>query len=253
MFGDNTDNSWEALGRNDPYYGVLTSDRFRKPNLGADEKQIFFASGAEHIVALMKTVENALGPIRRGRALDFGCGVGRLVLPLRRQAGFSHVSGVDVSPSMLEEAAKNARDQGVAGTDFVLSDDSLSRLAGEFDFVHSFIVLQHIPVARGEYIISQLIKRLAPGGAAALHVPFARPLRASRAIASFMRKQFKPVHIFANVLQRRPWSEPLMQMNCYNLNAIFQAFFAQGIRNVSVELLVDGGNVGGYLFVRRTQ
>ena len=251
MLGDDTDKSWEALGRSDPYYGVLSSDRFRAAKLDAVVKQDFFASGADHIVELMRTIESKVGPIERIRALDFGCGVGRLVLPLRQQAGFSHVTGIDVSPSMLAEAAKNARQHELDGVEFVLSDDSLGRLAGNFDFIHSYIVLQHIPVLRGEKIIVQLIRRLAPGGVAALHVPFARPVNRTRAIAAFLRAKLKPIHRVANMLQRRPWNEPLMQMNRYNLNVLFELLLGQGVQSIAVELLEEGGQAGAYLLVRR--
>jgi 2-polyprenyl-3-methyl-5-hydroxy-6-metoxy-1,4-benzoquinol methylase len=48
------------------------------------------------MVALLQRIETTLGPVARGRALDFGCGVGRLALPLVRDAGFARVVGVDI-------------------------------------------------------------------------------------------------------------------------------------------------------------
>jgi 2-polyprenyl-3-methyl-5-hydroxy-6-metoxy-1,4-benzoquinol methylase len=88
---------------------------------------------------------------------------------------------------MLREAQRNAQEAGLGQIDFVLSDDKLSRLDGAFDFVHSFIVLQHIPVARGELIVRQLVKRLAPGGVAALQLPFARRCGPLRNLANYVR------------------------------------------------------------------
>ena len=141
MIADNSDKSWETLGRTDPYYGVLTSERFRSKNLDASARDEFFASGSQSMVDLLKNIEGKLGPIARGSALDFGCGVGRLVLPLAAELGFESATGVDISPSMLAEARKNADRAGLKNIEFVVSDDGLSRLQGTFDFIHSFIVL----------------------------------------------------------------------------------------------------------------
>ncbi|HKJ31811.1 MAG TPA: class I SAM-dependent methyltransferase [Balneolales bacterium] len=82
------------------------------------------------------------------RALDFGCGVGRLLIPLSVYS--SHVTGVDVSESMLDEARKNCEARQITNVDFIKSDDDLSLLNRKFNFIHSYIVFQHIPAKRGE-------------------------------------------------------------------------------------------------------
>jgi 2-polyprenyl-3-methyl-5-hydroxy-6-metoxy-1,4-benzoquinol methylase len=73
---------------------------------------------------------------------------------------------MDISESMLHEARRNAREADLGNIEFVISDTGLSRFEGDYDFVHSFIVLQHIQVARGEAIVRQLVGRFAPGGVA---------------------------------------------------------------------------------------
>ncbi len=80
------------------------------------------------------------------RALDFGCGVGRLVIPLSKIA--ESVTGVDVSESMLNEAISNCDNQNVNNANFIKADDNLSMLSGKYDFIHSYIVFQHIPTKR---------------------------------------------------------------------------------------------------------
>jgi len=251
MIGNNTDRSWEMLGRTDPYYGVLTDEKFRSAKLDASARREFFASGSVHMIALLQRIETMLGPVARGRALDFGCGVGRLAIPLGRDAGFASVIGVDISESMLEEARRNAQEAGLGHIDFVLSDDELSRLDGAFDFVHSFIVLQHIPVARGEGIVRQLVKRLAPGGVAALHLPFARRSGPLRNLASYLRTRVRPLHMLGNLVQGRPWNEAPMQMNRYDLNKLFVILHECGLARVTAEFMDDGGNTGAYLLLRK--
>jgi SAM-dependent methyltransferase len=251
MIGDNTDRSWEMLGRTDPYYGVLTDDKFRRDKLDARALHEFFDSGRAHIVALLERIEATLGPVPRGRALDFGCGVGRLTIPLRRDAGFAAVTGMDISESMLQEARRNEQQAGCGRIDFVSSDDNLSRLDGSFDFVHSFIVLQHIPVARGEVIVRRLVKRLSPGGVAALQLPFARRSGPLRSLANHARVHVRPLHIAANLIQGRRWNEAPMQMNRYDLNRLFVNFHEMGLTHVTAEFMDDGGNVGAYLLMRK--
>lgn len=251
MLIDNSDKSWETLGRTDPYYGVLTDQRFRRANLGPDARREFFASGATHMTDLLHRVEEQLGSITRGRALDFGCGVGRLALPLAREAGFATVVGMDISESMLSEARSNASKAQQSNIEFAKSDDTLSQLTGAFDFVHSFIVLQHIPVSRGETIVRHLLQRLAPGGVAALQMPFARQVGSVSNFAYAMRLRLRPLHIVANLLRGRPWNEPPMQMNRYDMNSLLAIFQSGGLRRVTAEFLDDGGNIGAYLFARK--
>ena len=253
IIGDNSDKSWEQLGRTDPYYGVLTQDKFRRGKLDPEARKEFFSSGSVHMVSLLRRVETLLGPVTRGKALDFGCGVGRLALPLSAECGFAKVTGMDISESMLNEARRNALDADAGNIDFVLSDDLLSRLEGNYDFVHTFIVLQHIPVARGEVIVRQLIARLAPGGVAALQMPFARKVGALRTLAGHLAVRVRPLYMLANLFQGRPWNEPPMQMNRYNMNSLFELLFECGISQATAEFLREGGNVGAYLLIRKSK
>jgi len=197
MIGDNPDKSWEELGRSDPYYGVLSADRFRSASLDANVKAEFLDSGRAHMTELLGRIETRLGPVKRGNALDFGCGVGRLVLPLASQLGFTHVTGVDISPSMLAEATRNAREHGLDNVKFVLSDDSLSRLDRKYDFIHSVIVLQHIPAGRGQRLVQQLVGSLAPDGVAALHMPISRKTTTIREGVNYVRLKLRPLHVLA--------------------------------------------------------
>ncbi|MFD0937724.1 class I SAM-dependent methyltransferase, partial [Methylobacterium trifolii] len=76
-----SDAIWRRYGEHDPYYGVLTLDSYRKDRIGAN-REAFFASGEAVVAEVLDRVEGAVGPVRRGHALDFGAGVGRLSLPL---------------------------------------------------------------------------------------------------------------------------------------------------------------------------
>ena len=159
MFNGGTDGEWEKWGRDDPYFGVLTDGKFRMVNLTDANRAEFFRSGSEYIDGVLRTVRSHIDPaFRIRRALDFGCGVGRLVIPLSKVA--EHVTGLDVSDSMLAEARRNCEAHGARGVQFLKSDDGLSALEGKFDFIHSSLVFQHIPVRRGERIFRNFLGHL---------------------------------------------------------------------------------------------
>jgi len=58
MFKDNTDKSWEKIGKMGPYYGVLTFDKFRNSNFDDNEKVEFFRSGKQRIIRLIDRIES---------------------------------------------------------------------------------------------------------------------------------------------------------------------------------------------------
>jgi len=82
-------------------------------------------------------------------AVDFGCGAGRVAIPLAKLAGA--VVGVDVSPSMLREAETNSRSRSATNIEWSPLEPFLASNR-TFDFIHSYIVFRHVPIARGEQL-----------------------------------------------------------------------------------------------------
>ena len=103
-------------------------------------------------------------------ALDFGCGVGRLLIPLARRSRVA--VGVDASAAMVDECRQNAARFGISNT---ACPPERRDFAGQVGFVCSFLVRQHIPPARGMGIIGRLRDLLCPGGLGALHVAAGPP------------------------------------------------------------------------------
>ena len=97
-----TDDEWEKWGKKDPYFGVLTDERFRRQNLTDEAKIYFFESGRSHIRHIFKVCRRHLDKnFNPKNVLDFGCGTGRLVIPFAEIA--EHVVDIDVSDSMFSE------------------------------------------------------------------------------------------------------------------------------------------------------
>jgi SAM-dependent methyltransferase len=249
LIRDNSDGSWEEWGKQNPYYAVLSDDKFRRGNLNNELKVEFFDSGRVHIEKVLATVVKHFGTMTSQKsALDFGCGVGRLVIPLAQI--FTHVVGVDISPAMLRIAEQNCLEYGISNVDFVRSDDELTRVTGKFDFIHSFIVLQHISVRRGEKIIGRLLDRLNPEGVLAIHFPLKCKSSAIRRFIDFLRKNCMPLLVLANIGQRKRWDEPFMQMNSYDLNAILALLSKHGIKDVVLEAIDSHGYLSAYVFAK---
>jgi 2-polyprenyl-3-methyl-5-hydroxy-6-metoxy-1,4-benzoquinol methylase len=219
-----TDKAWEKFGRENSYYGVLASEKFAAHQIEANRDE-FFASGRQSVSQTLQRFEEHFGPLALDRALDHGCGVGRLTFPLARE--FSEVLGLDISPSMLAEAETNARRLNVDNVQFALADDGLSNASGTFDFINSYMVLQHIPVSRGLRILTRLLERVKPGGGAHIHFAIRTDRLRSRALW-WASHHIPGVKIWQNIFAKRAWNAPAMQMNDYPVNRIVVLFASHG-------------------------
>ena len=226
-----SDGDWRKWGEIDPYFGVVSFDEFKAERI-AGNRERFFATGRREIDTAMREIFAHYGEVAHRRALDFGSGVGRLAIPLAER--YDAVVGVDISDAMIAEARENCRDAGVANAEFVLSDDGLTRLDGSFDLVHSYIVLQHIPVERGLALTAQMLARLAPGGVACLHYSLQRTLPPARELVYALKHHVPGGRIAMNLLQRRAWDTPTMQMNNYPLARILHLYAEHGLEDVFI-------------------
>lgn len=158
---DELQRHWTQLGKDDPLWAVLT-DPSKKG--GRWEPAEFFETGRteiEHVAGVLGT----RGVEMRGqKAMDFGCGVGRLTQALARR--FGEVHGIDISPSMLEQARRFA--PASSGCQFHLNEAPHLRLFPDanFDFVYSNIALMHMDPKFATGYIREFIRLLKPGGTA---------------------------------------------------------------------------------------
>jgi ubiquinone/menaquinone biosynthesis C-methylase UbiE len=157
--------TWNRLGKTDPLWAVLTAPGKRDNNWDIDE---FLATGRDEVDALLQKLDGLNIAPQRGRALDFGCGVGRLSLALARH--FEEVTGVDIAPSMLDRARQLAN--GNAKCRFVLNqDDNLSVLPDRhFDFIYSSITLQHMEPRYAERYIREFVRVVNDAGVVCFQV-----------------------------------------------------------------------------------
>ena len=249
MFDSNTDKEWEKFGKDDPYFGVLAHDKYHKIHLSDENREEFFNSGFNYIDHVLEKIKQHIDPtFTIKKALDFGCGVGRLVIPLANVA--QEVTGVDVSDSMLNEAKKNCEERSIKNVVFVKSDDDLSLLNGKkYDFIHSYIVFQHIPVRRGERIFKNLIAHLERGGICVVHFVYTRPTH--RKIDSFVKKYVPLSGNLINLIKGRKFFAPQMQMNAYDINRLFLMIQKANVRDCYIEFTNHKGELGIIIYFKK--
>lgn len=248
----NTDKDWENIGASDPYYGVLSHDRFRTTSTIDSVREEFFESGEAHIAQCFEIIKEKLDPtFQPGHAFDFGCGVGRLTIPLARRVG--HVTALDVSESMLMELRKNCQLFDVKNVTSVKSDDQISdpNIPASFDFIHSYIVFQHIPAGRGEKIFSQMLSLLREGGYGAIHFTYTSTAPSWRRLFRFCRANVPLLHNFINLLQGRSFWQPLIQMNHYNLGSLFGLLQKFGCNQIHIRFTDHSGHLGVFIFFKK--
>jgi SAM-dependent methyltransferase len=241
---------WERLAR-DPYYAVLNEDGFRQTNAADDTRERFDLSGEQDVAETLAEIRRVIDPqFQPSRALDFGCGVGRLTIPLARSCG--HVTGVDISQAMIDEARRNCAARKLENVSLFTSEAFFAEEpAPTLDFIHSYIVFQHIPPGAGMWLAEALVRRLASGGVGALHFTYARRASRARRIVHRLRRIVPGVNLLANLVQRRPLLEPLIPMHQYELGDLFALLRDHGCTQVHARLTDHGGHLGAMLLFRR--
>ena len=162
MRRDEARDFWDARAAEDALYFVDNREPY-----GAADLERFWANGVSDLDHVLGLADARVEP--GDRALDIGCGVGRLSRALASRA--SHVTGIDVSPKMLERARELNAD--VPNVEWVLGDGAT--LTGvpdaSVDAVVSHVVFQHIPDPEITLSYVREIGRvLRPGGWAAFVV-----------------------------------------------------------------------------------
>ena len=125
----------------------------------AQADDAFWASGAadlENLILQDVTLDPA------ARALEIGCGIGRLLRPLSERV--ERAIGVDISPEMIARAREALG--GRRNVDLMVTRGTLDGISDAMlDFVASFIVFQHVPSREAVYrYIGEAARVLKSGG-----------------------------------------------------------------------------------------
>jgi ubiquinone/menaquinone biosynthesis C-methylase UbiE len=168
---------WDALAKLDPMWTILSVPD--KVGNRWDDRE-FFATGEREIAAVMDFMMSSGASVSTRRALDFGCGIGRLTRGLASR--FQSCVGFDISRIMIQLAAE--RNADLPNCEWLVNErDDLSPFeTNGFSFVYSNIVLQHLLPPVAERYIAEFLRVLEPAGIAVFQLPDERPKTLRRRI-----------------------------------------------------------------------
>lgn len=175
--------NWDVFGKTDPLWAILTAPDKKD---GKWDEAEFFKTGEETVRLVMEEVGSLKIKPARKSALDFGCGAGRLTQALAKY--FENCSGVDIAPSMIEVANKYNKCGERCRYYLNEADDLRLFKDNSFDFILSFIVLQHMRPEYSKNYIKEFLRVLAPEGLAVFQIPGELRGNLKRSAFSIMNK-----------------------------------------------------------------
>jgi SAM-dependent methyltransferase len=195
--------TWERLARVDQLRSILA----RGENWDEDE---FFATGEREIGEVTRYLRELGLPARWDRALDFGCGVGRLSRALA--AHFAAVLGVDLSESMIEDARQLNADYPNCEFKHNRRPDLSALEPCSFDLIYSNITLQHMPPDLAKGYMAEFLRVVAPDGLVLFQLT-ARRHAGSRRVRRKLARLSKPPAENLKLLTNRALGRR-MEMHC---------------------------------------
>jgi SAM-dependent methyltransferase len=246
MRRDDASQSWSQLAEGRAYGSVLGHHHWSTDAAVGDQAYVL-----EHGEHHWQTLQTLLGQdgltLPTGIALDFGCGVGRLVLPMART--FQRVIGVDIAPGMRAETLRNAQQAGLRNVEVA---ETLAGLPS-VDFVHSYVVLHHLARKDALTVVGQLLDLLKPGGIAALWFLY-EDTRPWWWRFQHGARRWIVLNGLANLLHRRPWREPFVRQTPLKVSQVLARVQTQGVSRVHLHLAQQQPAYrDAYLVVQRTE
>lgn len=160
--------TWTTVGREEPHWSVLSNDAFKSRNMEQNADR-FYESGAFDaglVTAIL--ARYGLVPGDLPRAVEYGCGVGRVTPHLGK--AFPELVGIDISESHLALAGEAVAKNGCKNVHLELARAPDFGMSMPFDFWFSYIVLQHNPPPVIAIILKKMFSLLGDGGIAIFQV-----------------------------------------------------------------------------------
>ena len=157
---------WDHHAAIDPLWAVLA---FPDKRGGRWPLQEFMKAGEREIALLFHRFAELQLKCPRSRALDFGCGVGRLTQALARR--HEAVVGADISPVMIELARRLNRYPDKVEYVCTAQHGLDTLRAASFECIYSNIVLQHVPPDLAVQYLGEFFRLLEPEGLLVFQLP----------------------------------------------------------------------------------
>ena len=162
------ESTWERLGREDPYWSVVTWEGFSKERFQQNE-EAFWQGGKQDVARLMAWLQrNRVMPRPEWTCLEYGCGTGRVTRWLADH--FKSVIACDISSAHLSIARSRCDSSSGVQLRRIEKLEEVNDLP-RADLLFSIIVLQHNPPPIIAHILAGLLANIRPGGIAYFQVP----------------------------------------------------------------------------------
>lgn len=181
--------NWHEFGRKDPFWAILSLPGTEGNKWDLDQ---FFKTGRLEIEEALEFVARRGVRVNFGRALDFGCGAGRLTQALAQR--FEEAYGIDIAPSMIKLATEY--NQYPESCHYQLNEESNLGCFQDkhFDFIYTCRVLQHMKPEYAFNYIAEFVRLLKPGGVIVLQEPTEKlpvPMESSKTEADSAKSVLK--------------------------------------------------------------
>lgn len=162
--------AWTALGNDRPHHSVLTTPEYLPQNLDKHITEFWQTGRREAAMLDAILARHGCRELRSKTCVEYGCGIGRLTLPLATR--FDRVHAYDISANHLALARDRTQKHGINNVIFHLCND-LSHLEqfDNCDVLYSRIVLQHNPPPIIAELLGTFLRSLSPGGIAVFQLP----------------------------------------------------------------------------------
>ncbi|KUO60169.1 MAG: hypothetical protein APF80_16695 [Alphaproteobacteria bacterium BRH_c36] len=222
---------WSKLGETEPYWSVLTDERYRMSTI--ERHQDSFEASARNEMALFDAaLDRCFTNPPKGVCLELGCGVGRATRYLSTR--FDSIVAVDVAEGNMRICKEAMQQDEIENVDcrLLTKVQDIADLP-EFDMLYSVMVLQHNPPPVILYMLGTLLPKLRPGGVAYFQVP-THTLRYAFSIEKYFN------------------SDPsILDMHALPMQDVFSSIATAGLE--LREVLADGwtGQYGSHTFIAR--
>ena len=229
-----SDRRWEAFAAREPHFAVLTAPRFLQANLTPEHEREFFLSGETTVAWMLAVIDAGLAPgFAPMTILEYGCGIGRLALPLAMRPG--SVTAVDRSPAMLARARLEADRRELRHLAFETPERVLSS-DRRFDLVVCYHVLQRMPRRDAMALLTRLCGLIAPGGVGVFQWPYRAADSRAVAASRWARQHVPGLNTVANRIRGKDGDAPFIPTNLLPLAPTLAAFDAPEFRATHVAL-----------------
>jgi ubiquinone/menaquinone biosynthesis C-methylase UbiE len=201
--------NWNLLGSKDPMWAISSLEGKK----GKKWEEIeFYTRGKTEIKEIMKIVDKLYPNLKRSRALDYGCGIGRCTLALAEY--FDNVEGLDIARSMINTAIqKNNSFDNISY--HTLDECKMSSYEnGVFDFIYCTDVIQHINPTITFNLLKDFLRVLSQNGILIVQIPSEFDNKLNNILYLFNLKN-KLSRLYGKIFKK-----PVMEYHLININIV---------------------------------